>query len=122
MLTSFSNGSSAEGRAPIEIHLNPVATRDGAPTVVRLCGEHDLATVADLHRALGSVEGSVLVDLTDCAFIDSTVIRALIIEAHTRELDGSTLELLVPPENTTIMRTLTVAGVGGLLAVRSPER
>lgn len=101
--------------SPIEIDLRPAGSRYAA--IVALCGEHDIATAPEVRQALERISGSVLVDLTRCEFIDSSAIGVLISASKTRARDGGSLELVVPPENTTIARTLHVAGVGDLLTV-----
>jgi anti-anti-sigma factor len=110
LTTSISLGGRDPSRLPIEVHLDSAGT-SRYTGVVRLCGEHDLATAADIQYALASVWGDVLVDLTSCEFIDSTVIGTLIRDHQARRREGHRLELLVPPENTTITRTLTIVGV-----------
>ena len=77
---------------------------------MRLRGEHDLSTAPEVRAALSSISGSVLVDLADCAFIDSTIIGALITASQELEREGHVLELYVPPENLTVSRTLEVTG------------
>jgi anti-anti-sigma factor len=102
---------------PVEVVLNPA----DAPTfaaAVRLCGEHDLATGPDIREALTPIHGDVLVDLSACEFIDSTVIGVLLADAYARKEQGHRLELLVPADNHTIHRTLHVSGVAKLLDIR----
>jgi anti-anti-sigma factor len=68
--------------------------------VVALRGEHDLSTDAELGRAFARAlqHARVLVDLSECEFIDSTIIKTLI-AAHTQQLgSGGRLELVIPPE------------------------
>jgi anti-anti-sigma factor len=93
-----------------------------APTfaaAVRLAGEHDLSTEADLRAALSPIYGDVLVDLSACAFIGSAVLRVVIADSQAREREGHRLELLVPTANRVITRTLEVSGVARLLRVRT---
>jgi anti-anti-sigma factor len=61
----------------------------------------------------------VLVDLSECDFIDSTVISVLIRDYRERAREGHDLELLVPLENTTIARTLEIAGMRDLFVIHS---
>jgi anti-anti-sigma factor len=90
--------------------------------VVRLRGEHDLATGRELRAALKPIDGNVLVDFTECSFIDSAIIAVLIEDHQARIREGQRLELLVPPEHTHVSRTLTITGVGKLLPLyTSPE-
>jgi anti-anti-sigma factor len=93
-----------------------------APTfaaAVRLVGEHDLSTEAEVRAALSPIYGDVLVDLSACTFIGSTVLGVMIADSQTREREGHCLELLVPTANRAITRTLEVSGVTRLLFVRT---
>lgn len=78
-----------------------VQSVDGTAIIV-LRGEHDLATVRLVEDALGRARsaGPVVVDLTDAAFIDSSIISVLVRYGH--QVDGgrawSQLALVVPPE------------------------
>lgn len=68
--------------------------------VVTLRGEHDLSTVAELDNALARAlqQARVLVDLSTCEFIDSTIIKSLL-AASAQQLDsGGRFELVIPPE------------------------
>ena len=84
---------------------------------VRLVGEHDLATREAVRVALASVDGNVLVDLTACEFVDSTVIGVLLDSASAITRDGRRLELVFPPGRG-IWRTLDITGVPTLVPVR----
>jgi anti-anti-sigma factor len=112
--------------------FEPTGTPDAAPSVritfetdrdhgyvaiVDVCGEHDIATADDIAQALRGLSGNVLVDLSECKFIDSTVIGVLLDNLRVRTREGQRLDLLVPVANTRISRTLEVAGVRGLLSV-----
>jgi anti-anti-sigma factor len=85
--------------------------------VVKLCGEHDIATSEHLREALAPILGNVLVDLSDCAFVDSSVITALVLDSRERARERQRLELLVPAANTTVTRTLELSGVTEVLTV-----
>jgi anti-anti-sigma factor len=78
-------------------------------TVAVLRGEHDLATAAMLDDVLmeACARGPVIADLTDVAFVDSSVIAALIRHGG---LQSSSLALVVPPEGVvaTTLRLLAV--------------
>ena len=68
--------------------------------MLTLRGEHDLSTETALAEALGQArpQARVLVDLSECAFLDSSVIKRLI-SAHAQQLRvGGRLELVIPPE------------------------
>jgi anti-anti-sigma factor len=100
----------------IEVDLN----RADAPTfaaAVRLCGEHDLATGQGIREALEPIHGDVLVDLSACEFIDSSVIVMLLAAHYAARREGRRLELLLPAENSKVTRTLEVSGARQLLTV-----
>ena len=103
-------------RRAIEVESNP-PDEPGFAARVRLVGEHDLATREAVRVALASVGGNVLVDLTACPFIDSTMIGVLLESASARTRDGQRLELVFPPGGR-IWRTLDITGVPRLVPVR----
>jgi anti-anti-sigma factor len=87
--------------------------------IATLGGEHDLdskAEVADVLRR-ASAQRLVLVDLSDCSFIDSTVV-ALLVSACQRlwERDGR-LELVVPHEASVVKRVMGIAGLTTYLTI-----
>ena len=82
---------------------------------IAVCGELDLSTAPDLEgpleSALESDEGSVLIDLSRCEFIDSTGI-ALIVRAWQR-LDGGDggRALVLCSQNDQVRRVLEITGL-----------
>jgi anti-anti-sigma regulatory factor len=104
------------GREPF-VEVDRLA--DGAPfsAIVRLHGGHDVATSRHLRDALRSAEGDVLLDLSTCEFIDSSVIFVIFADCNARARDGRRLDLLVPPSNRAIARTLEIAGAREVLGV-----
>jgi anti-anti-sigma factor len=112
----------SEGREPqfalasVEVERRP-AHAPAFAAVVRLCGEHDLATSAGVREALAPIRGSLLVDLSDCAFLDSSVLTVFVLDARERAHDGQRTELLVPAANMTVRRTLQVSGLTEMLTV-----
>jgi anti-anti-sigma factor len=100
------------GTVALERHAPGVA-------IVTLCGEHDLATRAEIGATLGRVggEADVLVDLSECSFIDSSVIGALVAAFQAFVERGRRLELVVPSEAVTIQRVVKVAGLATFLAI-----
>jgi anti-anti-sigma factor len=106
-------------QAPLEaigVELLP-ASAPGYAAIVHFRGEHDVATANDIDQTMRGLGGNVLVDLTRCEFIDSTVIGVLLDDVRARNRDGNRLDLLVPPANTRVTRTLEIMGVGELLLV-----
>jgi anti-anti-sigma factor len=105
-----------ESRDPIQVELQPERA-DGYVAVVSLCGEHDLATSGAIRTALAPLDGDVLVDLTDCEFIDSSVISELLEKYEDLRREGHRLELVVPHGRTTVRRIVDVIGLGTLLTL-----
>jgi anti-anti-sigma factor len=93
------------------------AREHGYVAIVDVCGEHDLATSSDIAEALRTLFGSVLVDFSQCSFIDSTVLSVLIEDLRARSREGQRLDLVVPASNASITRTLEVSGVRAMLSV-----
>jgi anti-anti-sigma factor len=102
--------------AIVDVELVPESVR-GFAAIVSLRGEHDLASAAEVTRAIGAIAGNVLVDLTACSFIDSTIIEALIGNAKDLEREGHFLEIVAPPENTVILRTLEIVGMRDVMVI-----
>lgn len=78
-------------------------------------GELDLSTAPDLEgpleEALDSDEGSVLIDLSQCEFIDSTGI-ALIVRAWQRLDSGENgRALVICSQNDQVRRVLEITGL-----------
>ena len=86
--------------------------------VVYLRGEHDLATTPAVADAIASISGSVLVDLSDCDFIDSTVIGTLFDHARSIKANGHVLEIVVPSGGN-VARTLELVQMHELLPIHS---
>ena len=112
------SGETLTPTRPIEISTSKPAAR-GFAAVVKLRGEHDIATSGDLQKALAPIFGDALVDLSECSFIDSTIIAVLIVDQQLRHRDGHRLELFAPSENRQIARTLAVSGLCDLVTVHS---
>ena len=90
-----------------------------AVAIVTLRGEHDLSTRAEIHATLARVgeEAHVLVDLSECSFIDSSVIGALVAAFQALAAQGRRLELAIPPDAAAIQRVAKVAGLTTFLAI-----
>jgi anti-anti-sigma factor len=101
---------------PIRVELAPRRAH-GYDAVVYLCGEHDLATSPELGIVLAPIHGNLLVDLSECGFIDSTVIAALIEKFEDLRREGHRLELVVPPGATSVRRAVEIIGLGTLMTV-----
>ncbi len=86
--------------------------------VIAVRGELDLSTAADLEapleEAIASGDATVLIDLTECEFIDSTGI-ALIVRAWQRldsnaDGDGSG-RVVIASQNDQVRRVLEITGL-----------
>ena len=110
------------GSAPVDgAEPGTVALERHAPgvAIVTLRGEHDLASRAEINAILARVGGEVdvLVDLSECSFIDSSVIGALVAAVQTFAERGRRLELAIPSDAVTIQRVAKVAGLATFLAI-----
>jgi stage II sporulation protein AA (anti-sigma F factor antagonist) len=96
----------AQSNIAIEIHSPTIFT-------VTLTGEHDVLSreAVSLALTVGRVYRFVLVDLTACTFLDSTMINALLAAAKGHAEQGGALELVVPTEANPVRRTLEIANV-----------
>jgi anti-anti-sigma factor len=82
-------------------------------------GEHDIGTEPALADALAeaSAHSHVVVDLSDCTFIDSTVIASLIKHASALEERGERFALVIPPEQRHVSRIAQMVRLSEFLAV-----
>jgi len=98
--------------APFEVRIGEL--EQGVRTI-SVRGELDLSTAPDLEgpleEALESGEGSVLIDLSQCEFIDSTGI-ALIVRAWQRLNSGENgRALVICSQNDQVRRVLEITGL-----------
>jgi anti-anti-sigma factor len=89
----------------------------GYAAVVDLCGEHDLASNEEIEAALALVDGDLLIDLSDCPFVDSTVIAALIRKSQELTRNGHRLDLVVPPTNAQVHRVFDIVGMSTFVTI-----
>ena len=107
-----------EARDPrIEIDAGPAGAM-----VVRLCGDHDLSTKPRLLEALSSARraSGVVIDLTRCTFVDSTIIAAILYASRGGSKQGPTVSVLLPSDTSYVCRALSVAGLRDLLPASHP--
>jgi anti-sigma B factor antagonist len=122
---------STQGRKPIpatpaddipQFEVSSERVPEG-PCVVRVVGELDIShedeVRTELRRAVESDGAGIVVDLTECAFIDSSGVRALLLgyEAQREDEDDDSL-LAVAAQSEQIIRILTVMGVDKVIPVR----
>ena len=93
--------------------------RDDDVVIVRLLGEHDLATrpavLAQLRVAIDSLH-KLIIDVTDTDFIDASILSALITADHELARTRGRLVLLTST-SCGVQRTLEVSGVVKMLPV-----
>jgi hypothetical protein len=92
------------GEAAPRVELREIS---GHTTIVALIGEHDLST---RHRLSGELErarlaATVIVDLTQCTFLDSSIIESLWGARHRMHV-----ELAMPPRGGVADRALHLTG------------
>jgi anti-sigma B factor antagonist len=85
--------------------------------LVQVTGELDLATSGELEAALeqADLSGRVVIDLTECEFLDSSGLRVLLAGATRSEAEGGRVVLVAPDPG--IRRVLELTGVESKLAV-----
>jgi anti-sigma B factor antagonist len=91
--------------------------------VVRVAGEVDMSHEeqlrAELHRAVEADSKGIVVDLTECEFIDSSGIRALLLSRKEKNADGGSETLAVAASSDQILRILGVMGLDQVIPVRA---
>ena len=92
--------------------------------IVHVKGELDISHEeelrAELNRGIAENSGGIVVDLTECEFIDSSGVRALLLgrAAQRADADGQG-GLVIASGSTQIVRILSVMGVDEAIPVRS---
>lgn len=103
-------------------HLGQVTVGHHAPgvAVVTLSGEHDVSTQPALERALrlAAAHSNVVVDLSECSFIDSTVINEFFKASKRAHASGERCLLVIPPQQAQVARTARMIGLADFVEVR----
>ena len=90
--------------------------------VVRVTGEVDMSHEeqlrAELHRAVVADTKGIVVDLTECEFIDSSGIRALLLSRQEKNPGGGSETLAVAASSDQILRILGVMGLDQVIPIR----
>jgi anti-anti-sigma factor len=105
---------------PIGIELRP-ARMPTFPAVVSLRGEHDLSTRSNISGALAPIDCDVLLDLSECEFIDAAVIGVVLAKSRELGREGHRLELLIR-EGTHVARTLQMVALQDVMTVHQEPR
>jgi anti-sigma B factor antagonist len=97
--------------------LIEVRVSSDGTSIVMLRGEHDLCSRPEVTRALVAAcfRPNVVVDLSDCTFIDSSVISAVLAAAKRLHQRDGQLELVIASE--AIRRVVRLMGIERILCV-----
>lgn len=109
-------GGGPPSAARIDVEIRP-ARVPGFAAIVSLRGEHDMATAPDVVKTITSIGGNVLVDLSACDFVDSSLISAFLTGSQDLEREGHRLELLVPADNAVVAHTLELIGLREVIVI-----
>jgi anti-anti-sigma factor len=93
--------------------------------VVALRGEHDLSTQPQVRDAFERVGGrtNVVVDLSECEFLDSRTVGMLVATDHGLRERGGRLEIALPPPPSVVHRIFEILGIGAVLSLHdTPEQ
>jgi anti-sigma B factor antagonist len=90
--------------------------------VVHVAGEVDMSHEeelrGELRTAVASDSKGIVVDLTECEFIDSSGVRALLLSREAQNSDDGSERLAVAASSEQILRILTVMGIDRVIPVR----
>jgi anti-sigma B factor antagonist len=91
--------------------------------VVHVAGEVDMSHEeelrAELRRAVAADSKGIVVDLTECEFIDSSAVRALLLSREAQHSKQGTERLAVAASSQQILRILTVMGIDRVIPIRA---
>jgi anti-anti-sigma factor len=87
------------------------------PVVVRVEGELDMATSGSFEKAIAEAkpEARLVIDLTECTFLDSSAVRVLVETARSVERANGQISLVARDPG--ILRVLEIAAVDTMLPV-----
>jgi anti-anti-sigma factor len=93
-------------------------TRETLPegaVVVRVEGELDMATSGDFEEAITDPGAKLVIDLTECTFLDSSAVRVLVETARSMAQSNGKVSLVARDPG--ILRVLEIAAVDTMLPV-----
>jgi anti-sigma B factor antagonist len=90
--------------------------------VVRVAGEVDMSHEeelrGELRTAVAAEAKGIVVDLTECEFIDSSGVRALLLSREAQDSDDGAEHLAVAASSEQILRILSVMGIDRVIPIR----
>jgi anti-anti-sigma factor len=94
-----------------------VETMPGGSVVVRVSGDLDLATTPGLEEALATAGDAprLVLDLSECTFLDSSGVRVLTTSARTASERGASFDLVAADPG--VLRVLEITGVDTMATV-----
>jgi anti-anti-sigma factor len=105
-------------QVPPPQHFSIESHQYGDTILVRLSGEFDLATEQHFDRTVESLSldaRSIVVDLSDVTFIDSSGLRSLLRAWERARTDGH--DLVVVPGPDQVRQTMELTGVDSVLPI-----
>jgi anti-anti-sigma factor len=112
-LLQLDTGSPPPNRVEISTATDDVA-------VVTLFGEHDLGRYETLMAALAEAvrrAPSVVVDLSECAFVDSTTLTVLLHTQSITSKDSGGFAVVIPADSGSVARLAELVNLGEMLSV-----
>jgi anti-sigma B factor antagonist len=89
--------------------------------VVRVTGEVDMSHEeelrGELRKAVAADARGIVVDLTECEFIDSSGIRALLLSREAQHPEDGAVRLAVAASSEQILRILSVMGIDRVIPI-----
>jgi anti-sigma B factor antagonist len=90
--------------------------------VVRVAGEVDMSHEeelrGELRTAVAADTSGIVVDLTECEFIDSSGVRALLLSREAQHSEDGVERLAVAAASEQILRILSVMGIDRVIPIR----
>ena len=87
--------------------------------LIRVSGELDLATTPEVEKTLSEADlaAPLVIDLTECGFLDSTAVRVLLATATKAGEAGGKVSLVAPDPG--VRRALEITGLGTILPIHT---
>ena len=93
----------------------------GDTLVVRVAGEVDMSREdevrGELRRAVDQDPSGIVVDLTECEFIDSSGVRALLLSREAQRSGEDSERLAVAASSDQVLRILSVMGLDKVIPI-----
>jgi anti-anti-sigma factor len=116
-MPQFSDEPDADSRdVPASVEMRSVP---GGGIIVALVGDHDLSTKTQLLARLAGVgrPARLVIDLSGCTFVDSTIIAVILGACHTTSPSEQRVSLVLPNDTSYVYRALSVIGARDLVPI-----